>query len=270
MNITIAMSIGGAASFTKLDKGSCLPNVLYSIVNQSQFDQYNVKFAIFNHSEDDTNVRDIFSKFIDVEQIKIQSGSCESFTRLNTKFKRDTGIVDTDADIVFYQSCDTIWFDPDILKSTTDMINDKNIVVSTNTQDVHVPYALHSNSADYRAFNNTLTTLLNNTPAGSRGRKNAKFMYLGAMRKGLFDMYTDEPFMCDLTQHNFFQVNDIEFVISDNMSIHQKHKYNVMPCLDFNNCNNKYGNKASCGRKTNPRMQQETLAFIEQFNNKQK
>ena len=197
MKVTIAMSIGGTASFTQHDKGSCLPNVFFSIINQINYHEYDVRFALFNHHTDDNNLRDVVSRYVDMSKVNIQSGDCESFTRLNTKFSKGTGIIDEDTDIVFYQSCDTIWYDVNILHNTCQTITDKDVVVSTNTQDVHVPYNLCSDSNNFTLYHDTLTNLLNNTSTTSRARKNAKFMYLGAMRKYLWDLYTEEPFMCE-------------------------------------------------------------------------
>jgi len=260
LKITIAMSVGGKASFADIDKDTCVSNVFYSIANQVNFNSHDVRLAVVNHHSSEQQLLERLRYFFTDKQFKLKTKECDSFTRINTLFN-DDDLIDKDTDVVFYQSCDTIWFDQTILDDASQIMNN-NIVVSTNTQDVPVSYDLYKKYETYQQFHSELSQLYRSTPANLRGRKPSKFMYLGGMQYSLFKKYSQEPFMCDMTQHLFFNNHSSVFQYSPKISIHQKHDYVIMPCLDLHNCNNKYGNKAWCGRKSNTNYNRATIKFI--------
>ena len=266
LKITIAMSIGGKASFSNTDKDTCVSNVFYSIANQANFSSHDVRLAVVNHHSNEEQLLQRLNHFFTDKQFKLKTKECDSFSRINTLFN-DDNLIDMDTDVVFYQSCDTIWFDQTILDDASHIMNN-NVVVSTNTQDVPVPYDLYNKHDNYQKFHSNLSEIYNSTPHNIRARKPSKFMYLGGMQYSLFKKYSQEPFMCDLTQHVFFSSRGIAFEYSPKISIHQRHNYTVMPCLDLHNCNNKYGNKASCLRKSNKNLNMDSLKFIENYKKK--
>ena len=229
-NITIAMAIG-----RDNDKIGYLSNVLFSLKNQHELHEYNIRICIFNDGENEEKVWKVIDTFFDRGQViyKMATHPQQGFQFLVPQLGK---LIPPDSDIVVFQSCDTIWYDRDILTTMVQELEREKCVVSTATVNFHIDKTLFQRcAADVDKFKRELQNTISNPRLRSKP-KPSRFGYLCAMRKDTFLGLAAHPFMCDVTQHNFYKKENIPFKEMKNVSIHQAHPSIIYACGSLLDC----------------------------------
>tara|TARA_R110002020_G_scaffold103217_6_gene241612 strand:+ start:6225 stop:7046 length:822 start_codon:yes stop_codon:yes gene_type:complete len=232
MKFAIAMAIH--------NKNECLANTLVSIKKQNKLDDIAPHFVfIVDGCSPEQDPLPIIEKVFPQRQFTLHRNEKSiGFQHLPAQMLE---LIGDDIDYAIFQSCDVIWYDPNLLLKIVAHAEagslDQNVVIPSPVLNLAIPPEVHE---DENGFLGAIAHLLTDKSLYGEPKKPA-YGYLGAIKKEnlkkVLDMRTyNSAGACDLVLKEHYGRAGIGMQIIDAPVVHQKHAATIYECTSINEC----------------------------------